>query len=666
MIKNILKKFIVLLGLSFVLIGFNFTKVTAEDAPVPAPIECVAPQILNEAKDACVDVVVVPEKLKEQVVIRNGDVILYDGFYELPESGIISIPDKDGVAHDINARSALAILYGIDSTSDNFSISTLEYSGVYDSLYMKCLTPSGGEILCDNWQYVVNDSYPYVGMDKNILSGNEKIYIYFGQQNRVLLNKNLIKDNEELNVTAEKYDYEHNLWLSRSGVTVGVTKPDPANPWTPNDEIQKKVDDVTGIAIFSSVPEGEYNVGIKEDYYWPTEKLVVTKFVPENNGGGGGSNTPLPPKTFSTSKAFEFLSFNQKSDGSFGAPMYTDWVAIASKAGDNADLKLKLTNYLKSNPIDGGVVTDYERRAMALMALGINPYNGTEVNYIKKITDSFDGVQFGDASLVNDDIFALIVLKNAGYTGSDEMINKDVNYIVSKQSGGSWGSIDMTGAGIQALRGFGNISGVSSSISSAENYLVSSQGTDGGFENNSSTSWALQALIDANSVSKATDYLASGQQSDGGLENTIDETDVRVWSTAYAIPAVLHKTWSSILDNFSKQEVAPAPASSPSLIQEIKSEIVAPAIVEEEKKDLEVLPKVEDKKIIKPIVRQTTKPIIKTSATTNTKIEKPIGSPLSASAIGVSESNNNFLSIVHNVISKIKAPFVWLLVKLGF
>ncbi|HCU01607.1 TPA: hypothetical protein DIC62_02290, partial [Candidatus Nomurabacteria bacterium] len=170
MIKNILKKFIVLFGIGFILFGFNFTNVNAEEIFTPTPLECTAPQILNEAGDTCVDVVAtpavlvcvlpqvevagvcttpaveptpdpVPDKLKEQVVIRNGDIILYDGFYELPESGIISIPDKDGVAHDIDARSVLAIFYGIDNTSDNFSISTLEYSGVYDSLYMKCLTP---------------------------------------------------------------------------------------------------------------------------------------------------------------------------------------------------------------------------------------------------------------------------------------------------------------------------------------------------------------------------------------------------------------------------------------------------------------------------------------------------------------------------------------------
>ena len=61
-------------------------------------------------------------------------------------------------------------------------------------------------------------------------------------------------------------------------------------------------------------------------------------------------------------------------------------------------------------------VTDYERHAMALMTLGINPYNGTSVNYIQKIVDSFDGNQIGDPSLINDDVFAIFPLVKSGYS----------------------------------------------------------------------------------------------------------------------------------------------------------------------------------------------------------------------------------------------------------
>jgi hypothetical protein len=66
---------------------------------------------------------------------------------------------------------------------------------------------------------------------------------------------------------------------------------------------------------------------------------------------------------------------------------------------------------------------------MAIMSLNINPYQGTETNYIEKIIDSFDGNQFGDSSLYNDDVFALLVLLKAGYKYNDEIIKNVVRLL---------------------------------------------------------------------------------------------------------------------------------------------------------------------------------------------------------------------------------------------
>jgi hypothetical protein len=283
------------------------------------------------------------------------------------------------------------------------------------------------------------------------------------------------------------------------------------------------------------------------------EETPVTP--PVSNGEG----THVETKSFSIDNAINFLSLNQKPNGSFGDDLYTDWVAIGlSSSSLGQDIKIKLVDYLNNNPIDSSVATDNERRAMALMSLGINPYNGTPTNYIQKIVDSFDGNQFGDTNLVNDDIFALIVLKNAGYNSSDDLIKKDIDYIISQQSSnGSWGSIDMTAAGIQSLGGFESITGVSDSISAAKKYLIENEG-DGSFGNSFSASWVLQS---DNSFSKTKTSLISKQQDDGGLENINDDINTRIWATAYAIPAVLNKQWSETLNNFSKP-ITPQVSSS--------------------------------------------------------------------------------------------------------
>lgn len=596
-----------------------------------------------------------PIELKTNIVIRNGDNIIYEGKYELPKEEVVSILDKNGIGHSVNSRSVLAILSGIES--ENFSISNLEYNESWGSLYMKCLITKDLNELCDNWQYVVAGSYPFVGMDKNILTFNEKIYLFYGTQNRVLLSKNSINSNETLSVTAEKYNYENNSWSSRTGVTVGVTKPDPANPWSPDDSINYLVD-ANGVATFSSIPVGEYGVGIKEDFYWPIENLVVTLYVP-GSSSGSGENTGV--NTFLVSKALEFLNKNQNEDGSFGNSMYTDWAAIAAVAGGNSILKSSLSNYLKSNSIDSSVLTDYERRAMALMALGINPYNGTDINYINKIIESFDGTQFGDDSLINDDIFALIVLKNAGYTESDEMIEKDISYIISKQSSnGSWGSIDMTAAGIQSLHGFDD---ASSSISKAENFLKTNQKTDGGFENSFSTAWVLQSMFSDSQILKAENYLSLKQQSDGGMENTTDDIDTRVWATSYVIPAVLHKTWDDILRNFSKPEIEENKTENDSEI--LKENLVQPVKTPEVLVDSPMIIEGDSLKVLGENVKFKSDSLPAIQEENSGDLE----SIQKENIIFDQEKNNNsntFSSYFVGIWAAIKSSFAWLLIKLGF
>ena len=66
---------------------------------------------------------------------------------------------------------------------------------------------------------------------------------------------------------------------------------------------------------------------------------------------------------------------------------------------------------------------------MALLSLGQNPYSFNGVNYIEAIINGFDGTQFGNTELVNDDIFALIPLSKVGYVESNEIISKALAYV---------------------------------------------------------------------------------------------------------------------------------------------------------------------------------------------------------------------------------------------
>ncbi|MCX6754501.1 MAG: DUF4430 domain-containing protein [Candidatus Nomurabacteria bacterium] len=423
------------------------------------------------------------------------------------------------------------------------------------------------------------------------------------------------------------------------------------------------------------------NVGMTGlNEYIPKENdVILLEFIdpqtevvaPESGGNGGGSGYVPVDKVFSVLNALNFLSSNQNSDGSFSSSMYTDWVAIAASAGNSPTLKSSISNYLKSNPIVSSSITDYERRAMSLMALGVNPYNGTSVNYINKIISSFDKTQIGDSSLFNDDVFGLIVLQNAGYTQNDEIINKTISFIIKNQfSNGSWGSVDMTSAAIESLNNFKSISGVSEAISKGELYLISEQKNDGSFGNQSSTSWAIQALslntTYNTQIEKSIKYLANDQHIDGGV-NSSDTIINRIWSTSYAVPAVLKLSWNNILQSFSKEEdikttgteqqdkiatdvyldkdALKSESDKNNKSFDIKEEKVSTIKITEIKK-AKIPKKIVDKKII--------------------KITNSNNNLLSASADGSTQDPNTFFSIIHKIVIKIKAPFSWLWYRLGF
>lgn len=285
--------------------------------------------------------------------------------------------------------------------------------------------------------------------------------------------------------------------------------------------------------------------------------------APAPSGGGGGLTLHDP---FDVQRARSFLWSKQGTDGSFGSSLMNDWIAIASAGGGAGDMRKKLIEYEKSNQPTLSGVTDYERHAMALEALGINPYSGTPVDYIAPIVRGFDGTQIGDAALVNDDIFAIFPLLHAGYTLEDEVIAKTAQFILSKQhADGSWeGSVDLTAAAVQALSLPRALSNAPEAVNKALGYLHTRQEPDGGFKNASATAWVLQAVAaaqqsvfdwSAGTYRTPDYYLATKQELDGGVEPQTADVQTRLWATAYAIPAIEHKTWDALLASFEK----PAP-----------------------------------------------------------------------------------------------------------
>lgn len=494
----------------------------------------------------------------ETVLVRNGNTIIFQSVVDLPPAGTIDITDNTGEIHAVDADSALGLLYSIDQTDDSFSISDIQYYSSFGSLYLKCITPTGGDQLCDNWQYIVDTVTPWSAIDATILSGGEHVGFYFGNSHQVVLSETSIVENESFTATAQKYNYEDNTWSPLVGVTIGATVPNLDDPWNPTVVATQAVDE-NGTAMLTLVDAGTYTVGISEDYYFPSYTVeVITPPVQHGCGCGGG----LPPTpVFSVPNAVAYLTSVQSEDGSFGGnDMYTDWAGIAFGAIDNSDsTRAKIVEYMASHNTVSSFITDNERHAMALLALGQNPYSFHGIDFITPIVQAFDGTQFGDVSLINDDIFALLPLSHSGYTENDEIISKAIAFIISKQKpNGSWEeSVDMTSAAIQALELFISAPNVSNALSKASAYIVNNQSYDGGWGSVYATSWAIQAqqVLGVSWINNGNTGLSSlsvVQMPDGAALSSTENLQNRIWATSYAVPAALGKSWSSIMHSVEK------------------------------------------------------------------------------------------------------------------
>lgn len=295
--------------------------------------------------------------------------------------------------------------------------------------------------------------------------------------------------------------------------------------------------------------------------------------------GGGGLLAQIPivggpvvldvyPRRVNVEDAVSFLMSKQKEDGSFGSPLFTDWTAVALGAYEGKSAAVfygvnALKEWFSKNPVPpGSVLTNFERRAMALMALSLNPYEGTGQNVIEPILMSFDGQQFGSPDLVNDDIFAALVLLKAGYETNVTPLLEAIPFILSWQrESGSFGGADLTAAAVQVLSLLPESETQEQALIAARDYLALQQESTGGFGNVYSTSWVLQAIAALNEdgnawaidVDKRTPehFLALHQALDGGLLKD-GSSENRIWATSYAVCAALGKSWGDILKNFEK------------------------------------------------------------------------------------------------------------------
>lgn len=504
-------------------------------------------------------------------VLRTPEGVAYETSYTLPSNETTVVRSTNGIHRiTVPAKSALASLVAIDELSRAFAITDLVYFPSFDSFYLHCLEVRGKGDLCGSWQYSVNGSYPSVGLDDQVLAGGDTFHLYFGAM-RLVEAPETVTSGSSFVALAKRYDVTEGGYVPAGGLTIGITRSNPDDPWAPV-VVATAQTGADGKATFVAPAAGKYELGIKEDGYYPSTPLTVVAAGATAGGTGGGGGGMLlrgsGGDVFDVDAALRFLTTQQETNGTFGAPIYTDWAAIAfAAAGTNTQV---VREYLKKETDSVTSLTDHERRAMALMALGVDPYSGTSIDHVAAIRAEFKDGQFGDPKRVNDDIFALIVLERVGYRVGDAQVDGAIASVLRAQAtDGAWdASVDLTAAAIQALVPYRAASGVEGALLKAESYLRKAQKSDGGFGDAFATAWVLQAIdvlgdspndwaVGGNTP---LTYLARAQQTDGGVLTATEATSTRVWVTAYAIPAALGMSWREVLHVFSARELAMAEA----------------------------------------------------------------------------------------------------------
>ena len=279
------------------------------------------------------------------------------------------------------------------------------------------------------------------------------------------------------------------------------------------------------------------------------------------------------------SQALEWLRSQQQTDGSIGGFGTSSWavMAIVASGEDPHDWSNggdSIIDYLKKNTDLLSSSTDYSRFILSMVAAGEDPRNVNGTDLVATLESFYDGTQFGDPSLLNDDFWAVMALTSAGIDKNDEKIQNATVFIKSNQNEGdhgwSWGvgadsDVDDTAAAIMTLIS-ADESQSSTHITNGLEYMKSKQISNGGFDHGwgnsaESDSWAIQAIVavgqDPTSANwtkegkNPIDDLLSFQNLDGSFNTS--NPDFIPSASSYAILALLGKPYPIFMETSTSQ-----------------------------------------------------------------------------------------------------------------
>jgi energy-coupling factor transport system substrate-specific component len=279
----------------------------------------------------------------------------------------------------------------------------------------------------------------------------------------------------------------------------------------------------------------------------------------------------------SLSPELSFLTSAQNADGGFGgargqgsSELYTAWAAMGLAAAGRNPAAVRRSGHSLLDSMRAQVGTlqglgDAERTILAARACGASAYSFAGHNLVAEVLRSREGDNSFDHQ-VNLTAFAIFALRAVGHSAGFPAIREAAGWIERQQNSdggfsfgahGSPSDVDDTGAALQALADAGAHN--RRLLGAAADYLIRSQGLDGGFpqqyggeSNAQSTAWAIQGLIAAGYDPGAIrrhgsrtpiGYLESLRAPDGSIRYSRTGAQTPVWVTAQALIALSGRTF---------------------------------------------------------------------------------------------------------------------------
>jgi hypothetical protein len=204
-------------------------------------------------------------------IVRYQDQFIFNDTIPLPTSTSITYHENgsgEEQTTQITQPSVLAGLIIADNLSDNFSINDLAYYSSFSSYLLNCIAISSPIVAapCYNWNYIVDNTYPLVGMDQNILHGGETVYVYFSNPWQITATTSTFPLGTTTTFQTERFQYDNlsSPWTADPNDQISISIPNP-NPTGWSDTtitVSTTMSDSNGLANFLFDATGTYSVQI--------------------------------------------------------------------------------------------------------------------------------------------------------------------------------------------------------------------------------------------------------------------------------------------------------------------------------------------------------------------------------------------------------------------